>query len=69
MIKGKVPSYDEAEGFGFIQPYDGGQIIFVNAIAVRRAGLSRLVEGQQVSFDTFIDRRSKTIAVHDVEAT
>lgn len=64
---GKVKSYDGAESFGFIQPDDGGQEVFVNAIAVERTGLRRLVEGQKVFFDTFIDRRSGTIAVHDVE--
>lgn len=69
MMTGTVKSYDEAEGFGFIQPDDGGQEVFVNALAVERAGLRELVEGQKVSFDTFIDRRSGTIAVHDVEAT
>ncbi|KLK89857.1 hypothetical protein AA309_29005 [Microvirga vignae] len=47
---------------------DGRQEVFVNAVAVERAGLRNLVEGQRVSFDTFIDLRSGTIAVHDVEA-
>ena len=67
MIMGKVKSNDEAEGSGFIQPEDGGREVFVNAIAVERAGLRELIEGQKVSFDTFIDRRSGTIAVHDIE--
>jgi cold shock protein len=66
-MMGKVKSYDGAEGFGFIQPDDGGQEVFVNAIAVERAGLRRLVQGQKVSFDTFIDRRSGTIAAHGIE--
>ncbi|PVE21481.1 cold-shock protein [Microvirga sp. KLBC 81] len=68
MMTDKVKSYDEAEGFGFIQPDDAGQDVFVNAIAVERAGLSDLVAGQMASFDTFIDRRSGMIAIHDVEA-
>jgi cold shock protein len=67
MMIGRVRSYDEAEGFGFIQPDDGGHDVFVNAVAVERAGLRELVEGQKVSFDTFVDRRSGTVAVHDVE--
>lgn len=67
MMTGKVKSYDEAGGFGFIQPDDGGQEVFINTLAVERAGLSELVEGQKVSFDTFLDRRSGAVAVHDVE--
>ncbi len=67
MMTGKVTSYDATEGFGFITPDDGGQIVFVNAIAVERAGLRELVEGQEVSFETFLDRRSGTIAVQNVE--
>lgn len=67
MMTGRVTSYDEAEGFGLIQPDDGGHDVFVDAVAVERAGLRELVEGQKVSFDTFVDRRSGTVAVHDVE--
>lgn len=67
MMTGRVKSYDDIEGFGFIQPDDGGQDVLVNAIAVERAGLSDLAEGHQVSFDTFIDHRSGTVAVHDIE--
>jgi len=67
MMTGKVKSYDEAEGFGFIQPDNGGRNVFFNALAVERAGLRELVEGQEVSFDTFIDRRSGTTAVRDIE--
>jgi len=67
MMTGKVMPYDEAKGFGFIQPDDGGHDVFVNAVAVERAGLRELVVGQKVSFETFMDRRSGTIAAHDVE--
>jgi cold shock protein len=67
MMTGKVKSYDEAEGFGFIQPDDGGHDVLVNAIALERAGLRELAAGQEVSFDTFVDRRSGTIAAHDIE--
>lgn len=67
MIMGKVRSYNQVRGFGFIEPDDDGQDVFVNAIAVERAGLSGLVEGQQVSFETVKDRRSGTIAAHDIE--
>jgi CspA family cold shock protein len=67
MMTGNVRSYDEAEGFGFIQPDDGGRALFIDPVAVEHSGPSELVEEQKVAFDTFIDRRSGTIAVHDIE--
>jgi cold shock protein len=67
MITGKVKSYDEIKGFGFIQPDNGGKDVFINVIAIRRAGLRGLLEGQKVSFDTVQDRRSGMIAVREIE--
>ena len=63
MTKGTVKFYNEQKGFGFIEPEDGGKDVFVHATALERAGISRLVEGQKVSFDTEQDSRSgKTAA-------
>ncbi|MCB8819307.1 cold-shock protein [Microvirga rosea] len=67
MIIGKVKSYDEAEGLGLIQPDHGGQAVLVNGIAIQRAGLCDLVEGQRVSFETVRDRRSGMMAAHNIE--
>jgi cold shock CspA family protein len=39
------------EGFGFIQPADGGKDVFVHISAVERAGLNSLNEGQVVEFE------------------
>ena len=58
MTKGTVKFYNEQKGFGFIEPEDGGKDVFVHATALERAGISRLVEGQKVSFDTEQDSRS-----------
>jgi CspA family cold shock protein len=68
MTKGTVKFYNEQKGFGFIQPEDGGKDVFVHATALERAGISRLVEGQKVSFDTEVDRRSGKTAVANIEA-
>ena len=68
MTKGTVKFYNEQKGFGFIEPEDGGKDVFVHATALERAGISRLVEGQKVSFDTEQDSRSGKTAVGKLEA-
>ena len=67
MTKGPVKFYNEQKGFGFIEPEDGGKDVFVHATALERAGISRLVEGQKVSFDTEQDSRSGKTAVGKIE--
>ena len=67
MTKGTVKFYNEQKGFGFIEPEDGGKDVFVHATALERAGISRLVEGQKVSFDTEQDNRSGKTAVGKIE--
>jgi len=67
MTKGTVKFYNEQKGFGFIQPEDGGKDVFVHATALERAGISRLVEGQKVSFDTEQDGRSGKTVVGKIE--
>ena len=68
MTKGTVKFYNEQKGFGFIEPEDGGKDVFVHATALERAGISRIVEGQKVSFDTEQDSRSGKTAVGKIEA-
>jgi cold shock protein len=68
MIAGTVKFYNAQKGFGFIQPDDGGTDVFVHATALERAGISSLVEGQKVSFDTELDRRSGKTAVANIKA-
>ena len=67
MTKGTVKFYNEQKGFGFIEPEDGSKDVFVHATALERAGISRLVEGQKVSFDTELDSRSRKTAVANIE--
>ena len=51
MSTGKVKWYNARKGFGFIEQSDGGKDIFVHASAVKSAGLRRLEENQEISFD------------------
>ena len=61
MHKGTVKWFNPEKGFGFIQPANGGQDVFVHISAVERAGLSRLAEGQQVTYD-LVENRGRTSA-------
>jgi CspA family cold shock protein len=51
MINGTVKFFNNAKGFGFIQPEDGSKDVFVHISAVERAGLATLSENQKVSFE------------------
>lgn len=68
MKSGTVKFYNDQKGFGFIQPDEGGNDVFVHATALERAGLNGLREGQKVSFETEIDRRSGKTAVSTIQA-
>lgn len=50
-MNGTVKFFNNAKGFGFIQPDDGSKDVFVHISAVERAGLTTLNESQKVSFD------------------
>ena len=63
MSMGTVKWFNATKGFGFIQPDDGGQDVFVHISAVERAGLSTLNEAQKVSYE-LVTERGKTSAGH-----
>jgi CspA family cold shock protein len=67
MMTGTVKFYNDKKGFGFIQPDDGGKDVFVHASALERAGIRNLNEGQKVSFDTQVDRKSGKTAVGTIQ--
>jgi len=56
MNKGIVKWFNSQKGFGFIQPANGGQDVFVHISAVERAGMGSLSEGQAVMFDIVANR-------------
>jgi CspA family cold shock protein len=58
MPIGTVKWFNETKGFGFIQPDDGGNDVFVHISAVERAGMRNLIEGQKVSYEMEADKRS-----------
>ncbi len=58
MQTGTVKWFNTTKGYGFIQPDEGGQDVFVHISAVERAGLRGLNEGQKVSYEIVADRRT-----------
>ena len=56
MAQGTVKFFNSQRGFGFIQPTDGGQDVFVHISAVERAGMSNLHEGQKVTYEVISER-------------
>lgn len=68
MPTGTVKWFNGQKGFGFIQPDDGGNDVFVHISAVERAGLRSLNEGQKVSFDVVADRRTGKSSADNIRA-
>jgi cold shock protein len=58
MATGTVKWFNAQKGFGFIQPDEGGQDVFVHISAVERAGLHGLNEGQKIAYEIVADRRT-----------
>ena len=48
---GKVKWFNAQKGYGFIEPEDGGNDIFVHISAVEKAGMFELDDGQYVEFE------------------
>lgn len=69
MANGVVKWFNPAKGFGFIQPEDGGQDVFVHIAAVERSGLSGLNEGDQVNYELEEDRRSGKTSAGQLRVT
>lgn len=50
MSSGIVKWFNNAKGFGFIEPAEGGDDIFVHYSAIKADGYKTLNEGQNVTY-------------------
>lgn len=67
MQTGTVKWFNGQKGFGFIEPEAGGNDVFVHISAVQRAGLNGLDEGQKVSYELLVDRRTGKSAADQLQ--
>ena len=51
MATGIVKWFNDAKGFGFVTPDEGGEDLFAHFSAIVDTGYKSLKEGQRVTFD------------------
>lgn len=66
--KGTVKFFNQDKGFGFITPEGGAKDVFVHISALQASGIQSLREGQQVTFDTELDRMGKGPKAVNIQA-
>lgn len=65
--EGTVKWFDDKKGFGFIEPDDAGEDVFVHYSSVEMEGFKTLEEGQRVSFEIAeSDKGLRAVNVHAV---
>ena len=63
MQKGKVKWFNVDKGYGFIEPDDGSEDIFVHISEVEKVGYRSLVNNQHVGYELFT-KKGKSYAIN-----
>ncbi|AGF46846.1 CspA family beta-ribbon cold shock protein [Candidatus Kinetoplastibacterium desouzaii TCC079E] len=58
-LTGTVKWFNDAKGFGFITPDNGGEEIFAHFSSIQMDGFRTLKEGQKVSFEVIQGPKGK----------
>jgi CspA family cold shock protein len=61
---GTVKFFNDAKGYGFIQPEDGSGDSFVHISAVQAAGMQTLQKDQRLNYEVETGRTGKESAVN-----
>lgn len=64
MSNGTVKWFNATKGYGFIQPEEGTQDVFVHISALQASGISDLADGQKVTYELETGKNGKTSAVN-----
>jgi CspA family cold shock protein len=67
MPTGRTKWFNESKGYGFIESDAGGDDVFIHISALQRSNLSSLNEGQKVSFDLEINKRTGKSAAANIQ--
>ena len=67
MPSGTVKWFNDAKGFGFIQPDGGGADAFAHFSAIQMEGFKSLKEGQRVDFE--LTQGAKGLMAANIQAT
>jgi cold shock protein len=59
MATGIVKWFNDAKGFGFITPDEGGEDLFAHFSAIQSQGFKSLQENQRVSFEVTTGPKGK----------
>ncbi len=62
MSNGTIKWFNATKGFGFIQPADGSNDVFVHISDMQRAGIAELREGDKLSYDVQSGQQGKVSA-------
>ncbi|BEV70898.1 MULTISPECIES: cold-shock protein [Paludibacterium] len=59
MATGTVKWFNDAKGFGFITPDEGGEDVFAHFSQIKVNGFKTLAENQKVSFEVTMGPKGK----------
>ncbi len=62
MASGIVKWFNDAKGYGFITPDEGGEDLFAHFSAIEIDGFKTLKEGQKVTFEVVTGPKGKQAA-------